>query len=356
MLTLPGCQACDPDDLPSDVSDETAQLPEKVASQGVCSTDACLIGAHGCNDYGDVVECVADEAGCGVWGDVINQCPASHWCYQGVCEWVDAEPIPPLVDETTPSLFSLPGPHEPIPDHITVIPYSAFLNALRNDSWFESANGLLMDEAANLTAQGNRLESWGVTFEVEEVGEFYGDLFLVVMDARESRSKVAHLEAQRYFVAAMPGLAGVTAWVGKPGTRQIIRSGPLGNVSCCQPSGTQSTLFAAGEETCGVVPEGGGGGFCPMSGSLWSSPDCNPTFVPDADFRAELEEFYNTNMINWAVPSLGRTLLISSPKGVETVPMRRNGAPLVTMVATSDRGGCSRGKGATDALWTMTRG
>ena len=136
----------------------------------------------------------------------------------------------------------------------------------------------------------------------------------------------------------MPGLAGVTAWVGKPGTRQIIRSGPLGNVSCCQPSGTQSTLFAAGEETCGVVPEGGGGGFCPMSGSLWSSPDCNPTFVPDADFRAELEEFYNTNMINWAVPSLGRTLLISSPKGVETVPMRRNGAPLVTMVATSDRG------------------
>ena len=338
MVTLPGCQACENGDLPADA----APLPkksERVVEQGVCSSDACVVGARGCDDQGDIIECVLDEAGCGVWGEnPITECPAEHWCYQGTCTWVDSEPVPEPASAEVPSLFSLPGPHEPIPDHVTVIPYSAFLNALRNDSWFESANGLLIEEAANLTAQGNRLESWGVTFEVEEVGEFYGDLFLVVMDTKGSNMVGDHFEAQRYFFAAMPGLAGVTAWKGKIGTVQIMRLGSISSTTCCASSAGQMALISSGDRGCGVVPENGGPGFCPTVGNSGANADCQPTFVPDEDFRKDIEEFYNNNMITWAAPSMGPTILFSTPQGAQPVRMRRNGSPLITMVATADRG------------------
>ena len=260
-LSLSGCVGCE---------DERAELLDRQqeSSAGCPVEPECEIGARGCHRYGDVIECVADpKTGCPVWGGVVQEClPDAEWCYQGSCFSVEAPPEPAQIDGPDASSLHQWG-QETLEigrlDGLVVVPYTAFLNALRLESNFAAAPDSLVQDATQLVMHANDPNVLGLRFDYEPADYFEGDVFLVVMDPGVTPSHLVDgggtlIESSRYFVAVMPGLVGPTSWVGNSPAFIGQENVAFPSGSCCR--GVQPA------QSCGYGPPGSGGipGFDPF--------------------------------------------------------------------------------------------
>ena len=323
---LPGCALNEEDQAVSGAQ----KAPEKTQRQAAC-TEGCVVGTKGCDDDGNVRMCVADGDGCGVLSDLVQQeCGSDHWCYLGNCTPVDDEPLPEIMDTSDPSLFELTGLPVSLPADVTVIPYSAFLNALRYDSHFQEASGPEpVNTGIELATIANDPVTYGVTVEWEMAEEFQGDLFLVMMDAARSHIRDDVLESKRYFFAALPGLAGSTDWIGK--TAQFATDGAPGGAGCCN---TSSMAFPADDIFCGAkpIPLPIPVPVCPGSGNA-SCPNpmaAQPGLQGKLRFWEDLPQVFRDSVLGGQI--------VRDPDGLTPqVQLRGNGMHMIGLLDSFDR-------------------
>ena len=302
-------------------------------SSTACPATACVVGTMGCDTDGDQVPCIqdpAEEEGCGMY-DYRNAqgCGVETFCYRGECLSPDNIPIPTTSsDPDWQSLFNYSSATYPIDDSVQVIPYEAFINALR-ESPFTAASNAQTNIAAKVVYDGNDNNILGATAELEEVDEFSGDVFIVALDPVRAMNGSTTLELRSYFVVAAPGLSGPTSWVG--GSASLLAMGALGipSESCCSGQQPQLSCGFGWPGTGGLDgPDIGGGNPCP-SGVL----DC------PFNWAADLAEHIYTDPRVMPFRTGGGSFAEPDETGrTHTRVLRGNGQPAVYMYAMQDRG------------------
>ena len=238
-LGLSGCESC--------VSTQTEgpPPPEKVQlNQALCEDQECEPGvSFGCHESAPL-SCAANSQGCGEWADT-GQEPCeedTQWCYHGQCFSYEEIPLPEPRQDDSPGLFELGVASEAIPEEITVIPYEAFMNGLKMEMEFGPATETAAAIGRELNMAANDLNVLGLSVVMQEEEEFYGDVFVVMMDPHEASSEFwpssneVLIESTQYFIAVMPGFSGPTSWKGQASSQQFVLQGQRGTPSgsCCR--------------------------------------------------------------------------------------------------------------------------
>jgi len=216
----------------------TAQLTE-------CPADACVVSTHGCNSKGQIVPCVQDPGapeGCGYYDEPqFQSCGSNSFCYRGSCFSAGDIAVPDEPqDPNFVSLYDARVATLAVNSQVQVIPYAAFLNALRAKS-FGVATTELSNIGLDVTVHGNDPEVMGITANFVQESSFSGDVFIVPMEGVRTPgpSGSTRFESSHYFVAVVPGLSGPTSWVGTGAQFALRREVGLPSQSCCSGGGSQ---------------------------------------------------------------------------------------------------------------------
>ena len=318
-MALSGCQSCESDSQPL-VGESTRP------GQPLCPEDSCEPNARGCDDNGNVIECMDVGGGCGEWNfEPINECPSDQWCYHGSCYPAEVAELPPPLPDGAESLLDVSIQGHDTPARITVIPYTAFLNALRMDNYFHPSEEDLVQEALDAMVIANDPVIVGATVEYEETDTFHGNVFMVVMDPHIAPSDTGTtIQSQRFFFAVMPGLAGRTTWMGHAPTMHAMAETTLPSTNCCTGGASQP------QRSCGFQD--------PLIGPLTPNPcgpigDC-PNYINESTILESL-----LSLQPWTQPMrVGGAIVQDDPTFMTTeVLYKGNGMPATMLYVSEGR-------------------
>lgn len=298
---------------------------EKTKRSGVSDgcEPICELGTRRCADERTPAECKLDHDGCPSWEDLKTQvCQDIQWCYNGGCFNADTISLPETAPSDFVSIMPWTSHNVPLDPDITVIPYEAFINAIKMDQHFDAADEDQSMLAANVVMQGNDPNVLGVTALMQPAEEFEGDVFLVMVDPTYSPNQptnpnsqtMALIESKRYFMAVMPGLRGQTSYVGTMANQRAIQNAPFPTTCCNDPS---------------QPPQSGGFGQ-PGAGPLPDGP-C-PEDMPDCGFDGPLAQLIQYDPLKQPFRTGTQSQLVVDPDQISPkLQLRGNGMPAVFM-------------------------
>ena len=317
------------------VGDDASLKTAQYASSTGCPEVACVIGTMGCDVDGHQVPCIQnpdEPIGCGMYDyDGAQGCGNETFCYNGECMSPDNIPLPTVSSdpewESLSNHASVAFPVD-LSESVQVIPYEAFINALRASDFTEATNEDL-DLATQIVSEGNNLNVLGVSATIQEEDAFSGDIFLVALDPTLPMGGSSTMEIRSYFVAVMPGLSGPTSWVGESPAFLATGGTASSSLGCCL-GGQPGLSCGFGWNGTGGLPGPdieGGGGPCPVG-----LADC------PFPWGSTLDNHIYTDPDTMPFRTGTGTAVEPDHSGrSHTRVMRGNGMPAVYMYATKDR-------------------
>lgn len=317
LMFLISCGECQP-------ADEIKHISSASGTPNGCQSEPiCEVGLRRCSDERTPAVCKLDKEGCAYWDEPKAEiCQDIQWCYNGGCFNADEVSLPQSPPTGYSSIVEMTTHEVAIDSEITVIPYEAFINAIRMDQQYDEAQADQSMLAADVVMKGNDPNVLGVTTYMQPADEFSGDVFLVMIDPTYSPATAGGaqsqtmplIESKRYFLAVMPGLRGHTTYVGHMSVQRAIVNSPFPTTCCNDPS---------------QPPKSGGFGQ-PGAGPLPDGP-C-PQDMPDCGFDGPLAQLIQHDPTKQPFRTGTEAQLIVDPDQISPkLQLRGNGMPAVYM-------------------------